>query len=782
MSSQANPNELSEADVKEQFISPNIQAKNWQSGSNYCMEYSFTDGRVITDGRAAQRMDKKFADYYLYKGQKSQPLTIIEAKKLSVDLTTGIQQAIEYAKMLDLHIVYASNGTMFREHDLLTGEERDFPLDQFPTPDELEQRIIQERHLTDDVKKIVETPYYYSQGSKEPRYYQRIAIDRTVEAIAKGEQRILLVMATGTGKTFTAFQILWRLRAAGLKKRILYIADRNILIDQTMKQDFAPFSKVMTKVQDKTLEAAYEIHMALYQQLISADENKPDTFTQFSLDFFDLIVVDECHRGSARENSAWRKVLTYFHSATQIGLTATPKQTNEANNFDYFGDPIYTYSLKQGIEDGFLAPYTVDKVFFNIDQIGLETKRDIILRQGTNEIKEFYSRADFGREITVEERQKQVADKITKKLHEIGRMTKTIIFCPDVNEAGHMRDLLIERNKDLVKKHDRYIMRICGEDYQEKQQLDNFIDPDSQEPVVVTTSELLSTGVDCKTCGLIVIDKEINSMTVFKQIIGRGTRLYESKNKLFFHILDFRGATALFADPDFDGESVTLPPSDIIVDPPRPGEDGGNGGKTGTGQGTGQPPRQPRTKHIFKGKNVEIQGETVSIIGIDGKALETINVRDFTKRNITEKYRSMDDFINNWNAADRHNAILYELKQNAIFIDSIREANPVLKDYDIFDVICHVAFDAKPLTRRERADNVRKRNYLNKYQGKAREVLEALLDKYSDQGLLNIEDIKMLELSPFKQIGTPVGITNLFGGPQGYIDAVKELEQQIHAA
>ncbi len=769
----------SEEDVKGMYITPAINNKGWQHGPSYCMEYAFTEGRVFVSGNFSTRGKKKSADYYLYDGAKSRPLTIIEAKKASKDLSVGIQQAIDYAKILDLSIAYASNGKMFREYDLLTGKQRDFPLSDFPTMDELKARIRAEKGYTQAQQAVVDQPYYYSQNSHEPRYYQRIAIDRTIEAIAKGDKRILLVMATGTGKTFTAFQILWRLRASGYLKnnRILYIADRNILIDQTMNQDFKPFKTVMTKVTNKTMDSSFEIHMALYQQLVSYKENVPDTFTQFSKDFFDLVVVDECHRGSAKENSEWRRVLTYFSSAIHLGLTATPKQAAEANNFDYFGEPIYTYSLKQGIEDGFLAPYKVTKCYINVDKTGYTPNTRDIISLGSEEIKDYYTRHDFGREITLLNRQRIVAKRITEKLKEIGRMKKTIVFCPDIEEAGTMRDLLVEINQDMMSKDPRYIMRITSEDYENKKQLDNFIDPDSPYPVVVTTSELLSTGVDCKTCALIVIDKEVSSMTMFKQMIGRGTRLYEDKNKYFFDILDFRGVTELFSDPDFDGEGCLVDPP-FGPDTPKPK---GGKGPTGGGGPGGNPPI-PHKKTIFKGRRIRLEGERLLVLDMDGKELETTNVIDFTRKHIRQKYTSLHDFISTWSATDRHKVIMDELAEYAVLIDAVRDARPELRDLDIFDIICHVAYEQKPLTRKERANNVKKRNYFAKYEGKAREVLEALLDKYADQGILNLEDPQMLRLDPFSKIGTPMKIISLFGGRDGYQKAIHELEQQLYTA
>lgn len=775
---------MSETDIRNYYINPALSSKGWMKPENTRSEYAFTDGRIIVSGNISVKKSAKFADYYLYNGTPQQPVTIVEAKKAKRDLVTGIQQAIEYGQILDLPIVYASNGLAFREHDLITGEERDIEMSDFPSSDELLARIAKEKNISVEEQKIIQEPYYFGEHSHEPRYYQRIAVNRTVEAIARGQNRVLLVMATGTGKTFTAFQIIWRLHHSKMKNRILYLADRNILIDQTMAQDFKPFQKIMTKVQDKTMDSSYEIHMALYQQLVSHDPNVPNAYEQFDKDFFDLVIVDECHRGSVKEDSSWKQVLSYFSSATQIGLTATPKDVDGASNIDYFGKPVYTYSLKQGIEDGFLAPYKVTKDLINVDLQGFEPKpKDGLIRAGNIELKDWYNRKEIGRDVAIELRQKVIAKRITEKLHEIGRMKKTIIFCPDIEEAGRMRDFLVELNKDLVKKDSRYIMRITGEDYQEKKQLDNFIDPYSPYPVVVTTSELLSTGVDCKTCALIVIDKEIESMTQFKQIIGRGTRIYEfdeidrSKNKYFFDILDFRGATDLFHDPDFDGEPID-----------DNGGNSGNGGNGGDdnpggsgGGGNTTPPKNPRReKPVFKGRDIKIEKEFVSVIGPDGKTMETTDIYSFTRKNICEKYATLHDFLNSWTAAERKKAVITELQEYDVIIDAVREQHPELAEADIFDVICHVAYGQKPLTRKERAENVRKRNYFAKYGDTCRQVLEALLDKYADQGILNIEDPNMLRLAPFSQIGTPVKIAKLFGGKDKLQEAIKELEYELY--
>ena len=772
--------QLTEEDVKFQFITPAItEAANWKR-SNIRMEYSFTDGRIVFAGKVHHKKQPKRADYFLFDGSINNPIAVIEAKAAESDLTKGIQQAIDYAAILDVPFAYSSNGLGFREHDMLTGSEREFSMDEFPSLEELKDRVIKEKDLSTEQQEVINEPYFFDQYSHEPRYYQRIAINRTIEAIAKGQQRILLVMATGTGKTFTAFQIIWRLHKAGIKKRILYLADRNVLIDQTMSQDFKPFQKIMTKVHGRQLDNAYQIHMALYQQLVSTDPDKPDPFTQFSPNFFDLVIIDECHRGSAKENSTWRKVLTYFSSATQIGLTATPKYAEGANNIDYFGDPIYTYSLKQGIEDGFLAPYRVTKSFINVDLEGFEPRDSDLVALGTKEIQDFYNRKEFGREITIQLRQKIVAKRITDMLRSLGRYTKTIVFCPDIDEAGVMRDLLIQMNQDLVKKDSRYIMRITSDDYEGKKQLDNFIDPESLYPTIVTTSELLSTGVDCKTCGLIVIDKEIESMTNFKQIIGRGTRLYPPKGKFMFDILDFRQVTDLFHDPEFDGETIEGG-DDIISDPPVDGGDGGNGGGEKPTDGGKKPKNSKQKKAVFKGHNITIAHETVSVIGADGKTLETTNLIDFTRKNIQQQYASLEDFLRRWNKEQRKQIIIDELKEYDVLIEAVREANPALNDSDVFDIICHVAYGQKPLTRRERAEKVKKRNYFAKYGEQARQVLEALLEKYSEQGVLNMENLDILKNDPFKEIGTPVKIVNkIFGGKDKYLEAIAELEKQLY--
>ena len=764
---------LSEEDIKLRLITPAIVEKAGWSKENIRMEFPLTDGRVIILGKSHGVQQPKRLDYLL-RLNAHQMIAVVEAKSARKDLTTGIQQAIEYAVALHLPFAYASNGKAFLEHDMLTGAERQFSMDEFPTSEQLKQRAIREKNLTPEQAEVMETPYYFDRFSHEPRYYQRNAIDLTLEAVAKGQNRILLVMATGTGKTYTAFQIIWRLRAARLKKRVLYLADRNILIDQTMNQDFKPFQKIMTKVQDKTMDSSYEIHMALYQQLVSADPDTEDAFRQFQPDFFDLILVDECHRGSAKEESNWRKVLDYFSSATQIGMTATPKQDREADNIDYFGEPLYTYSLKQGIEDGFLAPYSVTKSLLNVDLTGYTPRRGETDLYGNEIPEDWYSRKDFGRDITIRLRSKIIAQRITEKLRQIGRMTKTIVFCTDTDEAEVMRMLLSDLNQDMMRRNPHYVMRITGDDPEGKKQLSNFIDPDMAYPTVVTTSELLSTGVDCKTVGLIVIDKEIGSMTEFKQIVGRGTRLLKDHGKWHFEILDFRNATDLFRDPAFDGDPLPSSGDDPHRDPKRKPE------VPDDVVIIDDDPKPKKKKLVVNGQEIRIQTEIVSVLGADGRTLETTNITDFTRRSIRNRYATLDDFLHRWTETERKQAILDELADENVLIDAVRQANPTLEESDIFDVICHVAYGQKPLTRRERVNNVRKRNIFAKYGPECRAVLEALLDKYADQGILNMENPATLQLAPFSQIGTPVKIAKLFGGKAQFLQAVRELELELY--
>ncbi len=765
-----NKKELKEQEIRTMFITPALKSKGWEVPTNMREEYYFTDGRVLVAGSQHSVAEGKKADYLLY--HKGKPIAVVEAKDNKHAVGGGIQQAMDYALILDLKFAYSSNGDAFLEHDFITGKETELALDQFPTEEELYQRYLASKNYTPEEQCIVETPYYYDAYSHEPRYYQRIAVDRTVEAIARGQQRILVVMATGTGKTYTAFQIIHRLHKSGAKKKILYLADRNILIDQTMAQDFKPFKKFMTKITsvgegEAKIDSAYEIYMALYHQLVGK-EGKPDPFLEVQPNFFDLIIVDECHRGSAKDDSAWRKVLEYFNSATQIGMTATPKAEEGANNLDYFGEPVYTYSLLQGINDGFLAPYRVTADFINVDLQGWtpeEGERDLFGKEIEDKL---YQRQNIGRDLAIKMRRKIVANRITQMLKDIGRMTKTIVFCSDIEEAAEMRTLLINMNSDMCRKSPYYVTRIVGEDQEGKKQLDNFISVDEPYPVIVTTSELLSTGVDCKTCGLIVIDKEIGSMTEFKQIIGRGTRLRKDKGKWHLEILDFRNATAKFKDPDFDGDPM----------PPKYSENRFSMQDDTTVYK--ERPMDLHEKYTIEGVDIRIAHEIVSVLGEDGKTMKTESVQSFARTQIRKHFESLDKFIQTWTEAERKQAIMDELKEYAILIDAVRDANPALEKADIFDIICHVAFDQPPLTRKERANNVKKRNYFGKYTGKAREVLEALLDKYAENGILDFERANILEIPPFNQIGKPTKIIRLFGGPAGFEKAIKELEEQIY--
>lgn len=762
--------DLKEQEIRTKYITPALNDKGWDVPTNMREEYYFTDGRVLVVGKLHKQADGKKADYLLFHAGK--PIAVVEAKDNKHPVSGGIQQAIDYAQILDVPFAYSSNGDAFLEHDFTTGNETEISLDDFPTEDELYKRYLNSKKYTPLEQKIVETPYYVDAYSHEPRYYQRIAIDRTVEAIARGQQRVLIVMATGTGKTYTAFQIIHRLHQSGAKKKILFLADRNILIDQTRNQDFKPFQKFMKKIESTAnginkIDTSYEVYLALYHQLVGR-EGEPDPFTEVAPSFFDLIIVDECHRGSAKDDSAWRKVLEYFNTAAQIGLTATPKADEGANNLDYFGNPIYTYSLLQGINDGFLAPYRVTNSFLNVDMQGWTPEEGEEDLKGQEIESKLYQRQDFGKNLAIKLRREVVARRITRMLHDIGRMTKTIVFCPDIEEAAEMRTLLVDLNADLCKKNPFYVTRIVGEDKEGKKQLDNFISVDEPYPVIVTTSELLSTGVDCKTCGLIVIDKEIGSMTEFKQIIGRGTRLRKDKGKWHLEILDFRNATAKFKDPNFDGDP----------EPPRGSSHHGGGG------GGAPTPTTVKSyeKYLIQGEQISIASELVSVLGEDGKTMKTESVTQFARKQIRRHYESLDEFINKWKAADKKQAIMDELQEYSILIDAVREKNKALKDADIFDIICHVAYDQPPMTRKERANNVKKRNYFGKYQGKAREVLEALLDKYAENGILDFEKADILEIPPFNKIGTPMKIVKLFGGPAKFEEAIKELEEQIYKA
>ncbi len=773
-----NKKDMTEQDIRLKFIDPAIKKAGWDIMTQVKTEYFFTDGRVLVRGSFHTRQKRKRADYLLsYK--PNYPIAIIEAKDNKKSMLTGLQQALEYGNILDVPFIYSTNGDGFIEHDNFTGLERELTMDEFPSPNELWERYKKYKNIDDYEEKLIDQEYYFEFDGITPRYYQRIAINRTLEAIAKGQNRILLTMATGTGKTYTAFQIIYRLWKAGIKKRILFLADRNILVDQTMSNDFRPFGDKMIKLNRQKIDKAHEVYLALYQSM-TGSEDWQNVYKQFSPGFFDLVIIDECHRGSARDNSAWRQVLEYFNEATQIGLTATPKETKDISTNEYFNDAVYTYSLKQGIEDGFLAPYKVVRVSLDIDLYGYRPEKDKLDKYGIPIEDRLYNIKDFDRTLILEKRIDSVAEKVTEFLKGTDRFSKTIVFCVDIEHAERMRMAIANKNSDMMKEDNRYVMKITGDDQEGKAQLDNFIDPNCKYPVVVTTSKLLTTGVDAKTCKLIVLDSNIESMTEFKQIIGRGTRIKTEFDKWYFTIMDFRGVTRHFADPNFDGDPVKIyepepgepafPPEEAPKDPPEgptiidiPPDDGED---------------TPRVKYVVDDVEVRIIHERVQYYDKDGK-LVTESLKDFTKKNILKGYSTLHDFINKWKTEEKKEAILIELKENGVFLDALREE--VGKDLDDFDLICHIAFDQKPLTRHERANNVKKRSYFGKYSEIAQKVIEGLLQKYEDTGISEIEKIKVLELETFNKIATPVKIIEEFGGKEEYLKVIKKLEDELYA-
>ena len=807
---------LTERDICTKFILPSVKKAGWDEMLQVREEVYFTKGRIIVRGKLVTRGKAKRADYILY-FKPNIPLALIEAKDNSHSVGDGMQQGLEYATTLDIPFVFSSNGDGFVFHDR-TGtsaeKEVNLALDDFPSPADLWARYRAWRGLTPEAEEIVLQDYFDDGSDKAPRYYQVNAVNAAIEAIAKGRDRILLVMATGTGKTYTAFQIIWRLWRAGRKKRILYLADRNVLIDQTMVNDFRPFGAAMAKLSTnaKTIErddgstidlttaidkkrridTAYEIYLGLYQA-ITGPEERQKLYREFSPGFFDLIVIDECHRGSAAEDSAWREILEYFSDATQIGLTATPKETKYVSNIHYFGDPVYSYSLKQGIRDGFLAPYKVVKIHIDRDVEGYRPEKGQLDRDGEEVEDRIYNTKDFDRTLVLDDRTKLVAKKVTEFLKESGdRFQKTIIFCEDQEHAARMRQALVNENKDLCDENHRYVMRITGNDKEGQDQLDNFIDPESPYPVLVTTSRLLSTGVDAQTCRLIVLDRAVSSMTEFKQIVGRGTRVHEDTKKFYFTLIDFRGATGHFADPDFDGEPVQIyePGEGDPVAPPEDAPPVGEDGET-------MPDKPGEEETVIDGppdltlpliggkmKKVYVDGvgatiiaERVEYLDENGK-LVTESLRDFTKKALKKRFASLDDFLKRWKAAERKQAIVEELEAEGLPLDPIAEE--LGKDLDPFDLICHVAFDRKPLTRRERADNVKKRDVFAKYGDQARAVLDALLAKYADEGVLNLDDANVLRIAPFTALGTPVQLIKAFGGKDGFERAVHELQSALY--
>lgn len=809
-----NKKDLSEADIKAKFITPAILKAGWDELTQLGREIYFTAGRIYVKGKLTARGTKKFADYILFY-KPNVPIAIIEAKDNKHSVQGGIQQALNYANTLDIPFVFSSNGDGFYFHDKTATDgqiEKEIALDEFPSPEVLWEKYKLYKGIASKEQEAIVAQDYFQDGTgRAPRYYQQIAINRTVEAVAKGQDRILLVMATGTGKTYTAFQIAYRLFKSKAKRKILFLADRTALVDQTLRGDFRHFKDAMTVIKKKVVvidgketlvsnkkrgidsaDKAYDVFLGLYQGLSNSDPEVPDAFKDFSPDFFDLVIVDECHRGSAKEDSKWREILTYFKSATHIGLTATPKETEEVSNIDYFHNPIYTYSLKQGIDDGFLAPYKVVKVTLDIDADGWRPPKGYVDKEGNLVKDRIYNRTDFDRNIVVEERRKLVAAKATEFLKGNDRFAKSIVFCVDIEHAEGMRTALANANADLFAKNPKYVMQITGDNEEGKRELDSFISPSERYPVIATTSKLMTTGVDAQTCKLIVLDSNIGSMTEFKQIIGRGTRINEEYGKTYFTIMDFRNVTDLFADPAFDDDPVMIKevgqegdltgadaeePEEPIVDdngeevefpetPEYPELEGG-----------GPIVEDPRVKVRVDGVLVRILNERVQYLDADGKII-TEDLRDYTKKHITRQFKSLDDFLNRWQSADQKQVLIEELEAQGIFFEALKEE--VGKDFDLFDLICHVAYEAKPLTRKERAQNVKKRNYFTKYGDKAQAVINSLLDKYADDGLLTIESTEVLKLDPLNKLGTPMELVNAFGGKPKYAEAIKELEKELY--
>ena len=799
-----NLSNLTEADIITKCVMPAILNAGWDNTTQIRQEVKLRDGKVIVRGKVAARRTVKSADIVLYH-KPGIPLAVIEAKANKHEIGKGMQQGIEYARLLDVPFVFATNGDgfIFRDATAAEGEclEKQITLDDFPSPAELWQKFCLWKGYTQAQLPVITQDYYDDGSGKSPRYYQLQAINKTIEAVSNGQNRVLLVMATGTGKTYTAFQIIWRLWKSKNKKRILFLADRNILVDQTKNNDFQPFGTAMTKVSGRTIDPAYEIHLALYQAITGPEEDQK-AFKQVAPDFFDLIVIDECHRGSASEDSAWREILDYFSSATQIGLTATPKETHDVSSTDYFGDPVYVYSLKEGIEDGFLAPYKVVRVDIDVDLQGWRPTKGQTDLNGEVIDDRIYNQKDFDRTMVIDERTELVARTITDYLKRTNPMDKTIVFCNDIDHAERMRRALVNLNPEQVKKNDKYVMKITGDDEIGKAQLDNFINPKKPYPVIATTSELMTTGVDAKTCKLVVLDQNIQSMTKFKQIIGRGTRIDERYGKLWFTILDFKKATELFADERFDGipEKVMNTTPENIADPESDFEEkleeiSEHDDEQVTG--VDEPPAPPyqvtdtddvgplpeedekkiRKFHV-NGVAVGVIAQRVQYYDADGK-LVTESFKDYTRKTLLKEYASLDDFTRKWQDADRKEAIIHELEQQGIIWEVLAEE--VGKDLDPFDMLCHVVYGQPPLTRKERAENVRKRNYFTKYSEAAQAVLDNLLDKYADAGVQEIESIQVLKLKPFDSMGTlPEIIKTGFGDRNGYNQALSELENEIY--
>ncbi len=782
--------DLSEQEIRSQYIYPALIRAGWNPQSQIRESVSLTDGRIYVKGRLTTRGSKKQADYVLY-----YPVAVIEAKRNTYSVQAGIQQALSYAALLDIPSVYSSNGDGFFEHDRTCSEgciERELSLDTFPSPETLWQRYKKYKGINSEAEERIAGQDYFFDGSRSPRYYQQTAINRVVEAVAKGQQRILLTMATGTGKTYTAFQIIHRLRKTGCKKRILFLADRNNLIDQTARGDFRHFKDKMTVVRKKKIDKSFEVYLALYQGLTDYDEDR-DAYREFSPNFFDLIVIDECHRGSAAEDSAWREILNYFSSATHIGLTATPKETATVSSSEYFGEPIYTYSLKQGIRDGFLAPYKVLRIGLNVDLEGWRPELGKTDKQGLLVEDRMYNSRDFDRNLVIDERTEAVAKRVNEFLRKNGRFDKTIVFCVDINHAERMRTALATLNSDLMAKNSKYVMQITGDNAEGKKELGNFINPDESHPVIATTSKLMTTGVNAQTCKLIVLDSNINSMTEFKQIIGRGTRINEEYGKRFFTIMDFREVTKLFADPEFDDDPVRvreIQPDDALESPEE--EDSSQmldeNGKELVFESLpyGQEAldgslrtAEPAGKVFVNGVDVHILNERRQYIDSSGRLI-TGSLKEYTREKLRAQYRSLDDFLQHWSAASKKQVLLQELEQQDIMVEELQEA--VSKEMDIFDLLCHIAYDQPPLTKAERIRQVKKRDYFSRYGEQARKVLEALLEKYAQEGIACLEDKKILQVKPLNQFGSPMEIVNFFGGEKAYLRAVADLEQELYRA
>ncbi len=771
-----NKKELSEEDIKLKYITPALQESEWDIKNQIRCEYYYTAGKINVRENIAQRGKGKKVDYLLsYKANI--PIAIVEAKDNNVLASHGIQQGMDYAQDLDIPFAYSSNGDEFYEHDMITGEERTIPMNEFPTPKELWERYLKEKEITPDQESLITEPYYFMDINKTPRYYQRIAINKTIEAISKGQKRILLVMATGTGKTFTAFQIIHRLHKAGKMKKILYLADRNVLIDQTMQNDFKPFQKVMTKVEHRNMDSSYEIYMSLYHQLRSTEE---EIYKQFKPDFFDLIIVDECHRSSARDDSNWHEILTYFNGATQIGMTATPKETVDVSNITYFGNPIYTYSLKQGIEDGFLAPYKVVKVSLDKDLEGYRPERGKLDEDGYEVEDKEYTLHDFDRTIVIDERTKVVAKRITEYMKSTDRMSRTIVFCVDTEHALRMRNALAEENKDMMQVNSNYVVRITSNDVVGKAKLDDFIDANTAYPVIATTSKLLSTGVDTKTVKLIVLDEEIQSMTEFKQIIGRGTRLLPNKDKNYFTIMDFRSNSDKFADPSFNG------PAEVVVN-----VDGGNGDKPITGEGYGvlvdPPVPKPLSGDVEDGVSkkiyikdvpVSILNESVRYYDADGKLI-TESIVEYSGKNLKRVYQKYEDFEQSWYNADSKKDFLNNLYNEGVMIDALYDkAND---NVDIFDILSNMAYGEEVVSKEERIEKVKNSNFINEYNDSQKDVINELLNVYSNKSVLELENIKLLEINNFKKFGGLVPIIMSFGGKEKYQKLIYKIKQLLYS-